>query len=172
MDSLNGFGALYYGWRHAADGTATATKWFCLSWLPVIPIGREKLRVLTDFRNEAVKPELGGLVMSQVNYYEILEKLPLSLKEILITLAKTYIGIPALLLGPAAVLVAVMMVLGKFGVKVSPGSAGFSMYILGMFLVLINFLFQVVRAIRRARGWQPNVQKISAGPVIRADSLT
>ena len=32
MSTLNGFGTLFYGWRHQADGTATATRWLNFLW--------------------------------------------------------------------------------------------------------------------------------------------
>ena len=54
--NIQGFGFLPYGWRHAADGTATATKWLVALWLPLIPLRRERVRVLTDFRTELAQP--------------------------------------------------------------------------------------------------------------------
>lgn len=159
MSTLNGFGTLYYGWRHAADGTATATKWFALSWVPVIPLQRQRLRVLTEFTGAArnIKSELGGLIVSQVDRYQILEQLPLSFKEVVVTFIKTYMGLPALLLGPAFVLVLLMKALQYVGFDVKPGSNAFNIFAGGFFLVLIHFFWQAVRAIRKARGWQPNL---------------
>lgn len=159
MSTLNGFGTLYYGWRHAQDGTATATKWFAISWVPLIPLYREHLRVLTDFNNDHknVKAELGGLVVGTVDKYDVLERLPLSLQEVAITLAKTYIGLPLLLIGPAILLVMIMKTLKAAGIDVKPGTTAFQIYIGGFLLALLNFLWQSVRSIRKARGWQPSV---------------
>lgn len=159
VSTLNGFGTLYYGWRHAQDGTATATKWFAISWVPVIPLYREHLRVLTDFKKDHknVKAELGGLVVGTVDKYQILKRLPLSAQEVAVTLAKTYIGLPALLLGPAILLVLAMKALQATGGDVKPGSTAFVIYGAGIFLAFANFLWQAVRAIRKARGWQPNI---------------
>ena len=158
MSTLNGFGTLYYGWHHSADGTATATKLFALSWVPIFPIRRERLRVLTDFKSgQNVKAELGGLAVSQSDKYEILEQLPLSAKEIGITFAKTYLGFPLLLLVPMALLFLLMFVAHQFGAKVEPGTTVFGIYMGGIFVAFANLLYQCVRAIRRARGWQPRV---------------
>lgn len=159
MSTLNGFGTLYYGWRHSQDGTATATKWFAISWVPVIPLYREHLRVLTDFKKDHknIKAELGGLVVGHVDRYQILKRLPLLVREVAITLAKTYLGLPALLVGLAIFLVLVMKVLQASGVEVKPGTTAFSFYIGGFALMLVNFLWQAVRSIRKARGWQPNL---------------
>ena len=158
MSTLNGFGTLYYGWRHAPDGTATATKWFALSWVPVIPLYREKLRVLTKFNAKRdTRPAPGGLGVSQIDRFELLEALPLSAKEVAITLARTYIGIPALLVGPMLLLVPVMGLLRWFGIGIEPGTLGFDIYMVCATLIFLNWLLQIVRAIRRTRGWQPNV---------------
>ncbi len=156
MGSMNGFGTSYYGWNHTDDGTSTATLWFCLSWVPVFPLMRQRLKVLTDFNNEEINSELGGLIVSQSNYYEILERLPTSYSEILITFLKTYIGIPLILFGPMVVLAIIMKFLKLSGVDVKPNTMIFNVFIGGIFLSIINFLWQCVRFIRKARGWQNN----------------
>lgn len=162
MSTLNGFGTLYYGWRHSADNTATATRWFAVSWVPIIPLRRERLRVLTNFNNpgQNIRVELGGLVISQVDHYELLERLPLSLGEVLVTLAKTFIGLPLLLLGPVLLLALGMKLAQAAGVDIKPGSMPFAIFMGGTVLSLVNVLYQAVRAIRRARGWQPNIQSL------------
>jgi hypothetical protein len=155
MSSINGFGTTYYGWRHFDDGTATATKWMSVSWLPIFPLHRQRLRVLTDFKKNELKAEAGGLFVSQVDRFEFLEKLPLSAKEVGITLGKTYLGFPALVVVPMLVLAGVLIGLHYLGVNVSPEAPVFTAFIAATFLVLIHFLWRVVLAIRQARGWQP-----------------
>ena len=158
MSTLNGFGTLYFGWRHAADGTSTATKWFAVSWVPVVPLYRQRLRVLTNFSNpEPLKSELGGLVVSQQDRYEIVEPLPLSAKEVATTLAKTYLGLPAILFGPLVVAALLMKSIQALGYDATPGSTAFTVFIGLVFASIGNLLLQSVRAIRRARGWQPRV---------------
>ena len=158
MSSKDGFGTSYYGWRHLADGTATATKWVTVSWLPVIPLHRQRLRVLTNFANPELKLRAGRLTVAkfdQVDRYQFLEKLPLSAKEIGTTLCKTYLGLPAIFLLPMLGLVAIFLALQRFGVEVRPETPAFQLFVVGFLLNLLHFLWQVVRAIRRARGWQP-----------------
>lgn len=160
MSTLNGFGTLYYGWNHANDGTATATKWFAISWVPVLPIERHHLRVLTDFskQSQSIKAELGGLIISQTDHYQIIAKTPISTKEVALTYAKTYLGLPAMLLGPMLAVVLLMMAMKSFGIEVRPETPAFNLFLGGMFLAFANFLYQSVKAIRRARGWQPKIK--------------
>jgi len=152
MSSIDGFGLLYYGWRHRDDGTATATKWIAVCWLPVFPCYREHLQVLTDFKNDKIESQLGGLMVGQRDSFRIIERLPLSAKEVWITLAKTYLGLPLCYLVPMIIAGIIAKGLGLLGLDgpnivipiLGVGSA------VGMF----NFLLQIVRAIRRSRGWQ------------------
>ncbi len=163
MSTINGFGTLYYGWQHFADGTSTATKWLALSWVPVVPLYKEKLRVLSNFESGKgeLKSELGGLVVSQLDHYEVIEKLPISAKEVLLTFAKTYIGLPVLLFGPIFIGALLFLFIPlKLGVPVKPGDFIFLLFGASIFISMINFLFQCVRLIRRARGWQPGSRKI------------
>jgi hypothetical protein len=155
MSTLNGFGTLYYGWRHFKGGTATATKWFALSWIPVVPLYRQRLRVLTDFENDKSGSSLGGFAVAQRDTYQVLERLPLSVKEIVVTLAKTYMGLPLILFGPMLLVSIIFKLLRQGGIVVEPGSPAFAVFLAGIALSFVNFLWQVVLAIRRARGWQP-----------------
>jgi len=160
MSTINGFGMLYYGWNHSQDGTATATKWFALSWVPIFPLYKEKLRVLSDFsRGQGeIKSELGGLVVSQIDRYEILGRVPLSGKEVLVTYAKTYIGLPLLFFAPILIGCILFLVIPlKLGMEVKPGDLIFNLFVASFFIAFINFLVQAVRCIRRARGWQPKI---------------
>jgi hypothetical protein len=121
--NIQGFGFLYYGWRHAPDGTATATRWIVALWLPLIPLRRQRVRVLTDFRAELARPSTlqplpMGYMATQHDYIQMLEKLPLSGKEIALTLTRAYLLLPLTLLCPPV------------------------------------FIWQVILALRRARGWQ------------------
>ena len=164
MSTINGFGTTYYGWRHQSDGTATATKWLTVSWLPVIPLGRQRLRVLSDLAKPELKSEALGLVVSQVDRYQYLEKLPLSAGELLLTLGKTYIGLPAILILPMLGLACILVALHKFGVDVRPETTAFEVVMLGGgLLVFLNFFWQIVLAIRRARGWQALPDQTTVG---------
>jgi len=156
LNSIDGFGTTYYGWRHFADGTATATKWLSVSWVPIFPLHRQRLRVRTDFQDPELKAEAGGLYVTQVDHFEFIEKLPLSAKEVAITLSKTYLGFPALFVLPMLVLVGLLIGLHYLGVGISPGTPVFTAFVGTTFLVLMHFFWRVVLAIRHARGWQPS----------------
>ncbi len=159
MRSINGFGTVYYGWRHAADGTATATRWVALSWLPVWPLGRDHLRVLTDFRQPPpLTRSWGGLAVGQVTEYFLLARTPLVASEVLRTLAAAYLGLPLLVVGPLALLVILGKVLPHLGIPVRPGTPALTGLTLGVGLTILHALYQVLRVIRRAKGWQPEVR--------------
>jgi hypothetical protein len=96
---------LHYGSRHFDDGTATATCWVTLLWLPIIPLRKSRLRVLTDFRR-ALRGDAPGQIalrngcVIQEDRFELVEKLPLSPRDIARTLVKAYVVLPLLLLCP------------------------------------------------------------------------
>lgn len=159
MRSINGFGTVYYGWRHAADGTATATRWIALSWLPIFPLGRDHLRLLTAPRQPSpLTGSLGGLLVGQVIPYDLLARTPWRTEEVLRTLAAAYLGLPLLLAGPLALLAALGKALQAAGVAVRPGAPAFTALAVGVGLTLLHALYQILRVIRRARGWQPEVR--------------
>ena len=158
MSTINGFGTMYYGWRHDADGTATATQWACAFWLPLIPLRRQRLRIASNLERPALRAHLGGLAVSQTDVYELLETTPLQPLELASTACKTYLGLPALLIGPILLAGLVLLAARRLGLDATPGSPAFMAYVGLGFLGLLNFLLQAVRAIRRARGWQPRVQ--------------
>jgi hypothetical protein len=63
--NVNGFGTKYYGQRDfRADGSHVTTNFFCLAFLPIIPL--HSVRVIPDPKNSAMP--------FSKNYYSILEK--------------------------------------------------------------------------------------------------
>lgn len=90
MSTFNGIGTLHYGWIHHPDETAHATKWFVVAFFPVIPIRREHLRII-----EA--PSDAPAWQSQ---FEILDRVPLSLGNVLKTYFKAYVLVPIILFAP------------------------------------------------------------------------
>jgi hypothetical protein len=63
--NVNGFGTKYYGQRDfRADGSYITTNFFCLAFLPIIPL--HSVRVIADPKNSAMP--------FSKNYYSILEK--------------------------------------------------------------------------------------------------
>jgi hypothetical protein len=109
--------------------------------------------VLTDFTKNNIRSELGGLIVGQVDTYQFLERIPLSAKEVITTLAKTYIGLPLSWFVPMILAAGAAMAFKRLDIIDDP----IPFLITGSAIGLLNFLVQSVRAIRRARGWQPNV---------------
>lgn len=63
--NINGFGTKYYGQRDfRSDGSYVTTNFFCLGFLPVVPL--HSVRVIPDSKNSAMP--------FSKNYYAILEK--------------------------------------------------------------------------------------------------
>ena len=80
MSTVNGIGTKYYGWQpvRRSDRSAWVTKWFVLFYVPVIPLARQRLRVLTDRANE-------GFFGGATDHYEILGQSALVWSEVLKT---------------------------------------------------------------------------------------
>jgi hypothetical protein len=100
MSTINGIGTLYYGWTHLPDGSAHATKWFVIAFLPVIPLSREHLRVITS----GTKPSFLSLRGSSDWHvgYHFHGKVPMDFLGVLVTYVKAYLLMPIVLFAPAA----------------------------------------------------------------------
>jgi hypothetical protein len=158
MSTFNGSGTMYYGWRHLPDGTAVASKWFAIVWLPVLPLKRHHLRVLTDFQTKEpfVRTADRGLlagVPEEVTQYELLSVGPVKLSEVVSTYSWTYIIGAVLVAWPALLFWAFIRVLD---VHPSWREADATMYgglLLGL-LLIVNPITVALIAVRRARGFQ------------------
>jgi len=157
MATVNGIGTVFYGWHHNPDGTATVTKWAVLFWLPLIPVGRYRIRMLNDPDSEpavtgkgVVMAALGGGAVC--DYYDILERLPLDWSSILTTYAKAYIGLPILLSVPAVL--AGLVLWGLVRLEVLDREGDVFMYVtVGVMLVYMGYFFSVLATIlHRSRG--------------------
>ena len=98
MGTTNGVGTMYYGWRHSTDRSATATLWFVFFWLPILPLQRHRLHVLTNLREvkhltpfQALSAFLGAAEAVEQTRYHILAKERVAISEILGTYAWTYV---------------------------------------------------------------------------------
>ena len=80
MSTINGTGTKYYSWQplRAPERTGYATKWFTLLYVPVLPLRRQKLKVLTDRANE-------GFFDGAVDHYQILQETPIVWGEVFAT---------------------------------------------------------------------------------------
>ena len=170
MATINGTGTLYWGWRHSADGTAIATRWFAILWMPIIPLYRQRVRVLTNFETgQPTHP--AGLGVVELTDYEDLGRLPLSFSEVAVTMAKTYLGLPLILLGPLAVTGLFMLLVAKVSQVLTGdrnvGNETIPMIFTGIaMLAIFNFIWQCLLAIRAGKGWHPDAL-LRADPVRR-----
>jgi hypothetical protein len=78
MSTVNGIGTKLYGWQRlrSADRSSYATRWFVVFYVPLIPLARYKLRVLTDRANE-------GFFGGARDEYEVLGQTALDWGEVL-----------------------------------------------------------------------------------------
>jgi hypothetical protein len=84
---INGVGTTFLGISPMdTEGVATATWWFTLFYLPIVPLGRRRVRFL---------PHKG----TGFSYQE-LERLPLNGREIALTYLTGWLFFPLLIFGP------------------------------------------------------------------------
>src|ERR1700749_2258508 len=87
LGTFNGIGTRLIGWKHSDDGTATATVWFSLFYLPIFPYGR--YRLLSPCGEDFERGDTSLLLRLMFYYrrttavYRFLERLPLSGEEVL-----------------------------------------------------------------------------------------
>lgn len=123
MSTFNGVGTLYYDWQSNGDGTANATKWFVVFFLPVIPIQRERLRVLrTEKKQVGILETVVALTGNGTGFeatIEVLGNVPISFGRILRTYLFAYLGIPTItFMLPILLLVALMLLIEYLGMNV------------------------------------------------------
>src|SRR5215510_15260372 len=102
--TFNGIGSRLLGWKHYEDGTATATVWFSVLWLPIFPISRQRL-VSPTYQDLNQKISRGWQFFFVLNHmavfrssYTFLGRLPLEGGEVLWTYLFSYILLPMILL--------------------------------------------------------------------------
>lgn len=175
MATLNGFGTMFYGWKHQPGEYSTATKWLAAFYIPLIPIGRYRLAVLTDFARETTKIRATpvGLIASQEDRFDVAGKTSLSWTEVLRTYLNAFIGLPALMFGPVAVLW-LLSSMPWFPHYHSDAETPvwFTALLMGTIACALgNTLYWPIWAIRQSRGMQagqsPGARRARATPVDR-----
>lgn len=157
MFTIAGFGTMYYGWQHYKDGVSTATKWLVVSWIPLIPLSRYCLKVHTDFKDRRFLAHVGPspffpFAISFVDEYQVLERIPLCVREIIRTYFRTFV------LGPPLVLWPWLLIWGFYYlIQQNPSwkSCVWPFYVIvGLVAVMFGNTIAVAQvAIRRARGF-------------------
>jgi hypothetical protein len=158
MATLNGFGNMFYGWKHQPGEDSSATKWLTIFYIPIVPLGRYRLKVLTDFNHEKtrIRATPVGMLASQENRFDILERTSLNWGEILRTYVSTFVGLPILMLGPFLVFLGLSKLLSLV-IHVPKGELPLwlnGILMIGSAISLINLLWWPIWAIRRSRGMQ------------------
>lgn len=106
MSTVNGWGTMFYGWRHTPGAPSTTTRWFTAFYLPVLPLSRHRLTATTDFDGErfAASPSDVALAMvghaSRTDTFAMDAKLPLQMSEVVVTYLKAYVAMPLLMAWP------------------------------------------------------------------------
>ncbi len=80
MSTVNGTGTTFYGWQRlpGRDRTAYATQWVVLFYLPIVPLARYKVKILTDLTKES-------FFSAAPDHYELVERTDLDWSEVLMT---------------------------------------------------------------------------------------
>lgn len=110
MATINGLGTMRYDWSHRPDGTAEATLWFVIFFLPIVPMRREHLRVV---KAETEKPgflstlaAVGGAGSGWKTSIEVLDQIPQTPWRVIKTYLLGFIGVPLVtFIGPMMLLV-------------------------------------------------------------------
>jgi hypothetical protein len=103
MSTINGVGTTRYDWSHLSDGTAEATLWFVIGFLPIVPLKRQRLQLLSTAPES---PSAIGVGLSALGFSRgfstemaILEPAPLRLAGVLRTYFFGFVVAPFLAFG-------------------------------------------------------------------------
>jgi hypothetical protein len=124
MATVNGIGTMRYDWSRRADGTSEATLWLVVFFLPIVPLRRERLRVV------GTQLERAGIVTSVLalcgagdgwqTQIEVLGSVANSRWRVLRTYVNGFIGVPFItFFGPMLLLVAGTLMTLKRGDQIS-----------------------------------------------------
>lgn len=152
--TFNGVGTRVMGWNHRGDGTATATIWFAILFLPIFPLKRFKLLSPRpeDFDPASSTVQVLLMVFLRVwrvtGSYNFIERLPLDGREVFFTYLRAYVLIPLMLLAPMLLLRASMQL---FHYPSAPGESPDSLVWMSV-LWMVYVVFVLSRLLRRSRG--------------------
>ena len=110
MATVNGVGTMRYDWSSRPDGTAEATLWFVIFFLPIVPLRREHLRVVSaeveraGFLSTVIA--LGGAGAGWKSSIKLLGPVPQSPWRVVRTYLMGFVGVPLVtFVGPMLLLV-------------------------------------------------------------------
>jgi hypothetical protein len=162
MGTHNGFGTLYYGWKHRPDGTAEATRWFVAAFFPVVPLRRMHVRVL-----DTKDPTATFLLLAGHGFgtrLEEIEQLPLDWRSILKTYLNGYVVVPVILIAPVAVLVGILLLLEGPGRQLGIDPKGVTVAIILTVVCLLYWGLVVAYILDHASGRRARTSSASGEP--------
>lgn len=130
MSTVNGVGTMRYGWKHRPDGTAEATVWFVVAFIPLIPIRREHVRVIAPGLHRGGILEwlciFVGAGKGFESTVEVLGPAEMPASTTLLTYFNGFVLVPFItLIGPMALLVSLVIVMNKMGMDVKEVANGY-----------------------------------------------
>lgn len=156
--SFNGIGTALRSWKHFADGTAEAILWVCFLYLPLFPVKKYRVRVLSQPDREprfSLRQLIVGLLSPHSGVhdaYEMIAGCPLEASEILNTYLYTYLWMPLLLALPLGL----TFFVGKGMSWLFVDGSAIQTVTVGLLIhAWIGFcLFMLARELHRSRGGQ------------------
>ncbi len=97
MSTFNGIGTLNYGWQACDDGTAIATTWFVIGFFPIVPLRRQRVRILQPPGAKVTDVLIPAGFRTRM---QIVERLPLDYRAIVRTYLKGFVLVPLLIALP------------------------------------------------------------------------
>jgi hypothetical protein len=172
MSTLNGFGTMRYDWAHREDGTAEATTWLVMAFLPIWPLRREKVVVLAKGHDPAsvvgvATSALGaatGVGSAFASRVAVLDKTPMRWRGVLLTYIHGFLAVPLLAFGvPLAIGVGGLKLIDAIGIKDTTAGdvAMISLLIFGVGWMAVC----IAKVLDRAAGRQA-ARKLAASPPV------
>jgi hypothetical protein len=150
MATINGIGTVRYDWQSRADGTAEATVWIVVLLLPVIPLRRDHLKVVsTGIKRSGFLETLGAICGHAVGFQSVIEYLGparLRLWGVLRTYFHAYVSLPFIAyLGPLLIVVFIGVGLIELGLDFRPWVNKFApCFAIPLFLWAICFIASIL----------------------------
>jgi hypothetical protein len=126
MSTINGFGTMRYDWIHREDGTSEATTWFVMAFLPILPLKRESVMVVSDGLAPASSVGLASSALGAVagvskgfaSRVAVLERRPMRWGGVLRTYLAGFVAVPLLAFGvPLAIVFGGLKLVEACGIK-------------------------------------------------------
>jgi hypothetical protein len=170
MSTINGFGTMRYDWLHREDGTSEATTWLVMAFLPIVPLRREKVVVVSEGveRTRAVDVAAaalgaaGGFGSGFASRIAVLERTPMRWGGVLRTYLYGFVAVPLLAFAvPLAIAAGGMKLIDVFGFKDTTAGdlAAISLLVFGIGWMAVC----IAKILDRAAGRQ-NARGVLAGP--------